>query len=164
MGKNTRGGMNRLREMIKRRKDEGFTLIELMIVIAVIGILAIVLVPRVGTIKTQARTSGLDTNIRMVQGYVQSRISSWSDPSTPKAAAAVATEVYGAVASPTLSDPMRNPLDNTKAAFNSTDGGAGTVAGEVYITSTPNAGPVNQVVITALDSTGAVYKTVTITP
>ncbi|HVJ50701.1 type II secretion system protein, partial [Desulfitobacterium sp.] len=33
--------------MVKRRKDSGFTLIELMIVIAVIGILAVVLVPKV---------------------------------------------------------------------------------------------------------------------
>jgi len=62
---------------MKRRKDSGFTLIELMIVIAVIGILAIVLVPRVGTVKTQAKEAGLDTNVRLVQGYVESKINKW---------------------------------------------------------------------------------------
>ncbi|MCB8817986.1 competence type IV pilus major pilin ComGC [Desulfosporosinus shakirovi] len=77
--------MNKLNEMIKRRKDNGFTLIELMIVIAVIGILAVVLVPKVGTIKTQAKTTGLDTNIRLVEGYVQSKITKWADKSTSEA-------------------------------------------------------------------------------
>src|SRR5665648_510204 len=52
-------GMNKLKEMIKRRKDEGFTLIELM---------------------------------RVVEGYVQSRITSWVDTKT--AAADVASDIY----------------------------------------------------------------------
>lgn len=63
--------------MLKNRKDSGFTLIELMIVIAVIGILAIVLVPKVGTVKTQAKESGLDVNVRLVQGYAESKINKW---------------------------------------------------------------------------------------
>ena len=63
--------------MIKRRKDDGFTLIELMIVIAVIGILAVVLVPKVGGIKTAAKSAGIDTNMRTVQAYVQGKITSW---------------------------------------------------------------------------------------
>lgn len=67
---------------MKRRKDSGFTLIELMIVIAVIGILAIVLVPKVGTVKTQAKEAGLDTNIRLVQGYMESKIDKWVSKSS----------------------------------------------------------------------------------
>lgn len=63
-----------MNEVIKRRNDEGFTLIELMIVIAVIGILAIVLVPKVGMVKTQAKSAGIDVNMRMVQSYVQSAL------------------------------------------------------------------------------------------
>lgn len=60
-----------MNEMIKRRKDEGFTLIELMIVIAVIGILAVVLMPKFGTIKTSAKLSGVETNFRSVTNVLQ---------------------------------------------------------------------------------------------
>ncbi len=59
-----------MNEMIKRRKDEGFTLIELMIVIAVIGILAVVLVPKFGSIKTSAKNTGVITNFRSVTANV----------------------------------------------------------------------------------------------
>lgn len=51
---------------IKQRKDEGFTLIELMIVIAVIGILAVVMIPKFGAIKTTARLAGVQTNFKSV--------------------------------------------------------------------------------------------------
>lgn len=60
-----------MNEMIKGRKDEGFTLIELMIVIAVIGILAVVLMPKFGTIKTSAKLSGVETNFRSVTNVLQ---------------------------------------------------------------------------------------------
>ena len=71
--------------MIKR-KDSGFTLIELMIVIAVIGILAVVLIPKVGTVKSQAKESGLDVNVRLVQGYAESKITMWnSNPTVDEA-------------------------------------------------------------------------------
>lgn len=69
--KYTKERMNKLNEMIKRRKDEGFTLIELMIVIAVIGILAVVLVPKMGQVKTAAKLAGVETNFRSVTNVLQ---------------------------------------------------------------------------------------------
>lgn len=69
--KYTKERMNEMNEMIKRRKDEGFTLIELMIVIAVIGILAVVLMPKMGQVKTLAKLTGVETNFRSVTNVLQ---------------------------------------------------------------------------------------------
>lgn len=180
-----------MREMIKRRKDEGFTLIELMIVIAVIGILAIVLVPKVGTIKTQSKSTGIDTNVRMVQGYIQSRISSWNNSSSTPTASTVATDVYNAFSTdtnPNIQDQIVNPFSSKKASIEGaastspanaalyviTDGTgvdvAGTnkdsTAGTVVVAPHLTSSVVDYVYIYPHDSTGAVIvdKTVKITP
>lgn len=63
--------MKRVNEMIRKKKDAGFTLIELMIVIAVIGILAVVLVPKMGNVKTSAKLAGVQTNYRSVLAAIQ---------------------------------------------------------------------------------------------
>jgi prepilin-type N-terminal cleavage/methylation domain-containing protein len=68
---------------MKRNNNTGFTLIELMIVIAIIGILSMVLVPKVSAIKTQAKEAGLDTNVRMIRAYAESKIELWSMKKNP---------------------------------------------------------------------------------
>ena len=52
--------------MMRRRRDEGFSLIELMMVIAVIGILVTVLIPQFGDVKSSAKITGVETNVRSV--------------------------------------------------------------------------------------------------
>lgn len=169
-----------MNEIIKRKKDEGFTLIELMIVIAVIGILAIVLVPKVGTIKTQAKSAGIDTNVRMVQGYVQSRITYWNDHAS--ANTVIARDIANAFKSGT--ETMKNPLStnsnlgvDVKDTFNGgiaetddalqivgvgshTTIGHGSVEVEVPTVVSSSAG----IIVNGLSQTGSIYSTVTILP
>ncbi|MGC7873696.1 prepilin-type N-terminal cleavage/methylation domain-containing protein [Desulfosporosinus sp. SYSU MS00001] len=51
---------------MRQKRNDGFTLIELMMVIAIIGILAIALIPQFGDAKTAAKVTGIETNIRSV--------------------------------------------------------------------------------------------------
>lgn len=66
-------------ERIKSKK--GFTIIEIMVVIALIGILAAVLVPKFSGVKDRAKDTGMITNAKMVEAYVASVIDSY-EPST----------------------------------------------------------------------------------
>lgn len=164
--------------MQKRRKEDGFTLIELMIVIAVIGILAVVLIPKVGTVKTQAKAAGIDTNVRMVQGYVQSRIGYWNDKS--KTNVEVAADVKSAFTSSeeqmknpfvngtggtTIANLLANPADTLAATdaleINSNHVATGKGSVEVLITTNYTT---DGIVINGLDQNGNVYSTVTIKP
>lgn len=54
-------------------KKKGFTLIELMIVLAVIAILAVVLIPKAGQAKNNAKNAGVTTNINAVRGMLEQK-------------------------------------------------------------------------------------------
>lgn len=127
---------------IMKRKDEGFTLIELMIVIAVIGILALVIVPKVGTIKAQAKSVGIDTNMRIVEGYIQSRITNWVDSGIP--ASVVATNIhdqFSGIATNDSSNAIKNPFTGVIAIPDNSD--------------TPSAGPLSVLTTTTGEDTTA---------
>lgn len=170
--------------MMKRRKDSGFTLIELMIVIAVIGILAIVLVPRVGTVKAQAKETGLDTNVRVIQGYVESKIDKWV--SKGSTADQVQADIVAALSdNKGLTNPFTSVTDTTAGlgdgatpaianqavyVMNTTTGadvtGSDTTTEGTIIVSVSGAGPITGVSIYAHGENGLTIteKTVTVTP
>jgi prepilin-type N-terminal cleavage/methylation domain-containing protein len=138
--------------MMRRRKDSGFTLIELMIVIAVIGILAIVLVPRVGLVKSQAKETGLDTNIRTVQGYVESRIDKWALNN------ANASDIIGDIQNAfTFNDTERQLVNPFTSVPKNVTTGASIVAGDTLFVKAdtgvphPNATENKGVVVVRVD-------------
>lgn len=56
-----------------RISKKGFTLIELMIVLSLILILSMVLIPKVGSLKIEAKNKSLEANVSFVQDYVEKR-------------------------------------------------------------------------------------------
>lgn len=57
-----------------KSSKKGFTLIELMIVLAIIAILAVVLVPKAGQMKDSARNAGVTTNVNAVRGILEGKV------------------------------------------------------------------------------------------
>ncbi|WP_139902679.1 prepilin-type N-terminal cleavage/methylation domain-containing protein [Clostridium thermarum] len=55
------------------RIKKGFTLIELMIVISVIGILTMVITPNVTSVRTQSKNQSVTTNVMLVRSFIESR-------------------------------------------------------------------------------------------
>jgi len=69
--------------MIRRLSNKkGLTLIELIIVIAIIGILAVIIVPRVGAFRNSANIASDRATLRTVQGAVNMYIAENGEPPT----------------------------------------------------------------------------------
>lgn len=168
---------------MKKRRDAGFTLIELMIVIAVIGILAVVLVPKVGAVKSQAKGTGIETNARVVQGYIEGRINKWTNQNM--AATSIATEIENAFTTDKLTNPYtsvatvpgkgNNDGDANQASLFIVQDGTGTdsvtdKAGTIVVTITGGIGspvsPITSIKINGYDnaSTPNQVTNVTVTP
>lgn len=60
------------RALHKRTKgDKGFTLIELIVVIAVLGVLATLIIPRVVGVQSDAETAAMDANEKIIRNALE---------------------------------------------------------------------------------------------
>lgn len=50
-----------------------FTLVEIMIVISIIGILSVVLIPKVGAVKIEAKNNSVSNNVSLVRNHLENR-------------------------------------------------------------------------------------------
>ncbi|MEY7999864.1 type II secretion system protein [Clostridium sp. Mt-5] len=64
-----------MKKQLNLKKKSGFTLIELMIVLAIIAILAVVLIPKSQIFKGQSKNAGVTTNVNTVRGYLETKVS-----------------------------------------------------------------------------------------
>ncbi|MGB4461627.1 MAG: prepilin-type N-terminal cleavage/methylation domain-containing protein [Tepidanaerobacteraceae bacterium] len=60
------------RALHKRTKgDKGFTLIELIVVIAVLGVLATLIIPRVVGVQSEAETTAMEANEKIIRNALE---------------------------------------------------------------------------------------------
>ncbi len=68
--------MNKIRNALKGQGQKGFTLVELVVVMAILVLLAALAVPKFTSVLANARADANDTNLKMLQEAVDLYISS----------------------------------------------------------------------------------------
>lgn len=81
-------------QRLRGSSEKGFTLIELMIVIAIIGILAAIAIPNFISYRDKAYCSGVETDVQTIMGAIADY---FADPANQAVTAARLTDASGPI-------------------------------------------------------------------
>lgn len=101
-------------EILKKKK--GFTLIELMIVLAIVAILAVVLVPKSTIFKNNSKNAGVTTNVNTVRAYLETKVSNVGGNTTYLNRSELLNELKGAFVTGNTSNQLFNPFTNANGS------------------------------------------------
>ena len=96
--------LNKIRKMLKQQ--EGFTLVELMIVVVILGIISGIGIQQYGKVQENARLAADDANVRIIQSATQMYLMMADTEVKSVTVADLVTERY-------LEDAPKSPWDKT---------------------------------------------------
>ncbi len=135
--------------MLAAKHRKGFTLVEILIVVVILGILAAIVIPQFTNASESAKASSLISQLQTIRsqlelaqvqhgGYYPNLSSNWdymtteTDPSSTSAGAYTASDNDGDEVGPYLQQAPKNPFENSTT----TAAAAGAGVGWVYSQST----------------------------
>ncbi|MFA5843379.1 MAG: type II secretion system protein [Coriobacteriia bacterium] len=105
------------------RKQEGFTLVELMVVVLIIGILVAIAIPVFNSAKTNAQRKSCFANQRTIEGALQTYAAEHNGNFPAAAAASPVTPLSPSY----IATPPACPVNTTAYTYNGTIAGNGRI-------------------------------------